>query len=567
MAGRETHFELFLRKNPKSSWVLSDAVPDRQKAIDKARQLVKSYPTGGVRVLKEERDDATGGYNSVVVVSVGNCEEPRRQSRRDFGNLAASTCVGPADLFKPEARKTYQEVMPRFLEKNRVLPGELVFRTDLLEQLEAGGSDITQAIQRVAIARSGGGDDLHAIARQLHEMVSIGINNVFKDRKAGQFLTFDKPLVQIVREARKKANPNLAFSSALADRLKRAPNWRDKLSALLEVWEEVETLDSADKNFCNDILTHYFSEWIEAPNTLTHMIGDTDHPAQMVDRLISVLEPEKSDSEGVSASQPPATLQTLSRAISRGVLPTARNRIISLIFEQLSSNKRLFPADLQSEFDLLKNFGDRLVKLLGGQRQAEMYEAFCKRSKLLMTIDTVEAYLEKFDMSERPGKLLTLSANLAGEEAKSRLVSVLRGYISQPQYEVSILGAKNPVMTLSSLRTTQLALMSSKLPAQDRLHGARDIDTLGVRLIGQSQLFRTMVKKAGTPERAALALFRLAAEALPHGQCARLAAGTATRILQGEDTKSRLAADPDMKLALAQLARSAQLAGDIELAS
>ena len=94
-----------------------------------------------------------------------------------------------------------------------------------------------------------------------------------------------------------------------------------------------------------------------------------------------------------------------------------------------------------------------------------------------------------------------------------------------------------------------------------------DIDTLGVRLIGQSQLFRTMVKKAGTPERAALALFRLAAEALPHGQCARLAAGTATRILQGEDTKSRLAADPDMKLALAQLARSAQLAGDIELAS
>lgn len=566
MAGRETHFELFLRKNPKASWVLSDAIPDRQKAIEKARQLVKSHPSGGVRVLKEERDGASGGYNSVVVVSVGNCDEPRRQSKRDFGNLATSTCVGPADLFKPEARKTYQQVMPRFLEKNRVLPGELVFRPDLLEQLEAGGSDITQAIQRVAIARSGGGDDLHAIARQLHEMVSLGINKVFKDRKAGQFLTYDKPLLQIVREARKKANPQLAFSSALADRLKRAPNWRDKLTTLLEVWEEVEALEPIDRTFCNDILTHYFSEWIEAPNTLTHMIGKTDNSAQLVDRLISVLEPENESPAGTKAGEPPTTLHTLSRAISRGVLPTARNRIISLIFEELSSNKRLFPGDLQSEFDLLKNFGDRLVNQLAGKRQAEMYEAFCKRSKLLMTIDTVEAYLENFEMSERPRKLLTLSANLVGDEARSRLVSVLRGYISQPQFEVSILGTKNPVMTLSSLRTTQLALLSSKLPDQDRLHGARDIDTLGVRLIGQSQLFRNMVKKAGTPEKAALALFRLAAEALPHGQCARLAAGTATRILQGDDTKSRLAANPDMKLALAQLARTAQTAQDLELA-
>lgn len=565
MAGRETHFELFLRKNPKASWVLADAFPDRQQAIDKARHLVKVYPSGGVRVLKEERD-AAGDYNSVVVSTVGFCEEPRRQKKREIKDVPTASCVCPADLFKPEARRTYQEVMPRFLEKNRVLPGELVYRADLLEQLEANGSEITQAIQRVAIARSGGGDDLHAIARQLHDLVTQGINKAFKDKKSGLHMAFDKPLPEIVKAARKKPDPRTAFSSALADRLRRSPNWRDKLSGLLEVWEEAEALPDGDKGFCNDILTHFFSEWIEAPNTLVHMIGKCVNHGQLVDRLIAVLEPR---SEGAMSVDPIAdhpTAQTLSRAITLGVLPTARNRILSLIFEEISSNRRLYPDDLQVEFDLLKNFGDRLVRLLAGKRQAEMYDSFCQRSKLLMTLDTLETYLGQFDVCERPRRLLNFSSNLAGEESKSRLVAVLRGYLSQPQYEIAVLGTKNPVMTLSRLRATQIELINSRLPDQDRLHGARDIDTLGVRLLGQSQLVRTTVKKAGTPEKAALALFRLAAEVLPQGQCARLAAGAATRILQNDEARSRLAGNPEMKMALGQLAKAAQLAGDMQLA-
>lgn len=566
MAGRETHFELFLRKNPKASWVLSDAIPDRQKAIEKARELVRKYPTGGVRVLKEELDSRTGDYNAVVVAKVGQCDDPRKSKGRDFSSLPSASCVSPQDLYKPEARRTYQEVMPRFLEKFRVLPGELIYRPDLLEQLEASGSEITQAIQRVAIARSGGGDDLHAIARQLHELVSQGINKAFKDRKAGLFLTFDKPLPEIVKIARKKSDPKMAFGSALADRLKKSPNWRDKLSSLLAIWEEVEALDGPDRTFCNEILTHYFSEWIEAPNTLTHMIGKTDNHAQKIDRLIGVLEVRDEKSEGRDPLADHPTAKTLSRAISLGVLPTARNRIISLVFEEISSNRRLYPADLQIEFEFLKNFGDRLVKLLGGERQAEMYEAFCTRSKVLMTLDTLEDYLDRFDVSERPVRLLAVSSYLAGDDAKSRLVSVLRGYISQPQFEVAVLGSKNPVAALSSLRATQVSLLDSKLPDQDKIHGARDIDVLGVRLIGQSQLFRTMIKKAGTAEKAALALFRLAAEAMPKGQCARLAAGAATKILQGDETKARLAANPDMKLALGQLARAARDASDLPMA-
>ncbi len=566
MSGRETHFELFLRKNTKSSWVLFDACSSRNEAVEKARVLIRSHPDGGVRVLKETRDLQTGDYDSVVVATVGNCAETNRRKSREFQLAASSSCIAPTDLFKPEARKTYQEVMPRFLNRYRVLPGELVYRTDLLEQLEATGSEITQAIQRVAIARAGGGEELHSTARQLHEMVSDAINLCFKDKKSGHHLKFDQPLPEIVAKARKKPNPQNAFSSALADRLRTAPNWKDKLGKLLEIWEEVETLPEADRQFCNEILSHYFSEWIEAPNTLGVMLGDLSHGAEKLDRLIAVLEPRNLYAPGEDPLSALPTAQTLARAVSLGVLPTARNRIISLIFEELSCNRRLFPENLKGELDLLKTFGDRLVRLLGGERQSEMYEAFCSRSNTLMTMETVEDHLAAFPLGERPNQLLALSNNIAGDTAKSKLVGVFRGYLSQPQFEVAVLGTKNPIAMLNTLRNTQQQLLSSKLPSQDKLHGARDIDTLGVRLIGQSQLFRNMIKKAGTAEKAALALFRLAAETLPHGQSAALAAGTASRLLQTEGTRERLDGQPDMKMAMAQLARIAQTASTLDAA-
>ena len=104
-----------------------------------------------------------------------------------------------------------------------------------------------------------------------------------------------------------------------------------------------------------------------------------------------------------------------------------------------------------------------------------MYEAFCARSKLLMTNDGVEAYLNGFDLVDRPLKLLQLAEFLVGSDARTKLVALFRGYISQNQFEVSVLGTKKPLITLSTLRSTQALLLASELPEQDRLHGAHHL--------------------------------------------------------------------------------------------
>ena len=556
MAARETHFELFLRKTPKSSWVLADAQPDRQSAIERAKILLKDFPGGGVRISKEERT-SDGDYNSVVVTTLGNCDDAKGKNKWVDLPQHTASCVSASDLFSHEARKTYQRVMPRFLEKNRVLPGELVYRTDLLERLEASGSEMTQAIQRVAISRAGGSDELHAVARQLHELVRQAIDQSFKQKKSGAYLTFERSLAEVVRLARKKKSPTAALSSAISDRLMRETTWPSKLTALLEIWQQVRTLNEDDQDFCNTILSDYFSEWMDTPGSLSSMLGESDSLADMIDRMIAILEPRPPKSPKDDPLRDLPATQTLAEAISHDILPSARNRIVTQIFQELSSNKRLYPNDLLAEFKRLKNFGDRLVLVLKDSRRRQMYEAFCARSKVLMTNDGVESYLNSFDLVDRPLKLLQLAEFLVGSEARAKLVALFRGYISQNQYEVSVLGTKKPLITLSTLRSTQGLLLASELPEQDRLHGAQDIDQLGVRLIGQFSLIQAMSKRAGSPDRAALALLKLANEALPLGQCVRLAMTTATKLLKTEEAQGVLRHNPDLKITLRKLSQNA----------
>lgn len=579
MVERETHFELFLRKSPKASWVLADAYADRAAAIAQAKKLLRPHPNGGIRVLKEVRGQ-NNAYKSVTVATFGDCEEPRQRKSRAIIPQSTSSCISPADLSTSAARKTYIEVIPRFLERNRVLPGELVYRTDLLEQLEASGAEITQAIQKVAISRSDG-DDLHKIARQLHELVNQAINKVFSDSKSGLFVSYGKSLLETIEACRKTKNVKLAFGAALADKLKKAMSWPEKLDGLISIWREAEDLGGEDRKFVNQLLSDYFSEWIEMPGAMKAILGETECAGEIVDRLIAILEPDPAemaaarrhnilneDGEEKQIRDPLSSLpaaRQLSEAVALGLLPSARQTIITRIFSEISSNQRLYETCLQTEFDMLKDFGDRLVRVLNSSRRSEMYDAFCARSKRLMSTDTVDAYLEQFDVLERPERLLDMEDNLVGADARNKMSSLIRGIMGQPRFESMVLQSDGRhLQTLLTLRSTQTKLLASTLPEQDRLHCAQDIDALAVRLISGSNIFRTVARKAGTPALAAVSLFRLAVDALPRGQSATLASLAATKMLRDESVLGAVREDEDLRNTIKSLSVKAKEAGTLQ---
>ena len=563
---RDTHFELFLRKSPKSSWVLMDANSNRSKAIDQGKSLLKQYPNGGIRVMKEERKH-DGSYESIMVISLGDCEDPRKKPSRTFVQKATSSCMSPADLRAPAARKTYIEVMPRFLERHRILPGELIYRTDLLETLEASGSEITQAIQRVAIGRAEG-DDLHSIARQLHELVNQAINGMFKDKKNGLFVSYNGSLAGVLEECRRRPNKKIAFGSALADKLRPETTWPGKLKALVAVWREADRLEKNDKDFVCEMLSDYFAEWIATPSALNAIIGECRNTAEALDRLIAILEPRPKDlGQPDRLSNMPAALD-LNEAVHLGLLPSAKNTILSRVFEEISSNRRLMDGSLLTEFQTLKKFGDRLVKILQSSRRAEMYEAFCARSKRLMSTDTVDAYLNGFDVFERPRRLLELQDNLVGTDARQKMIMLFRGLIGQPRFEAAALDSNGrEVNTLMALKKIQTDLLNSDLPEADRVHAAQDLDALGVKVISSSSVIKTIARKAGSPALAALGLFRLASEAVPKGQCAMLTSMAATRLLKEPDALEAVKSNLDLRTTLKEFSGKARLASEQIVAS
>ena len=118
-----------------------------------------------------------------------------------------------------------------------------------------------------------------------------------------------------------------------------------------------------------------------------------------------------------------------------------------------------------------------------------------------------------------------------------------------------------------TLRATQAALLKSDLPEAERIHGAQDLDALGVRLISNAKLFPSVARKAGSPALAAVALFRLAAEALPKGQSSTLAAMSATKMLKEQDAREALKTNPDLSRMLRELSQAARAATELPKAS
>ena len=214
---------------------------------------------------------------------------------------------------------------------------------------------------------------------------------------------------------------------------------------------------------------------------------------------------------------------------------------------------------------MLKDFGDRLVRVLNSSRRSEMYDAFCARSKRLMSTDTVDAYLEQFDVLERPERLLDMEDNLVGADARNKMSSLIRGIMGQPRFESMVLQSDaRHLQTLITLRSTQMKLLGSTLPEQDRMHCAQDIDALAVRLISNSNIFRTVARKAGTPALAAVSLFRLAVDALPRGQSATLASLAATKMLRDESVLGAVREDEDLRNTIKSLSVKAKEAGTLQ---
>ena len=97
----------------------------------------------------------------------------------------------------------------------------------------------------------------------------------------------------------------------------------------------------------NNILSDFFAEWIGTQKALQAILGDSKNTGEMVSKLIAILEPRPTVPTVTDPLLNLPEAQDLAEAIHLGLLPTAKSTILSRVFDEISSNRRLIDGCLK----------------------------------------------------------------------------------------------------------------------------------------------------------------------------------------------------------------------------
>ena len=150
MDGYSVHFEVYVRKIAGAPWTLHLATEDRAGAVDTGHALMKEGRVAAVKVTKETLDEETREYRAVVILKLGAADTAAKSTPQ---GEAQPLCVTPQDLYTMHARERIGRLLEAWLERNNATPFELLHRPDLVEKLEASGTDLQHAIQKIADPR------------------------------------------------------------------------------------------------------------------------------------------------------------------------------------------------------------------------------------------------------------------------------------------------------------------------------------------------------------------------------------------------------------------------------
>src|SRR5215472_18015561 len=223
MAGEAVHFEVFVRKFPDSTWALRMATEARTHALDEANALMRSGSVAAVRVTRESLDPDTGEFHALVILNLGVPEKPKKVKVKE---ATEPLCVSPQDLYTYHARERIGRLLDLWLERRSATPFELLHRPDLVEQLEASGVELKNAVHKIAVpeahARDSSVDEMTKAFRTLAER---SIERLLKDAKKGLPTVTPETFARTAEGLTGDAEGAYRLGCAVAATLQPADSW------------------------------------------------------------------------------------------------------------------------------------------------------------------------------------------------------------------------------------------------------------------------------------------------------------------------------------------------------
>ena len=549
----QVHYELFVRRKAGAQWTLEIATENRAHALQTAEDVLAQNRAVAVRVSKETLDSETGEYKSIAIFTKGMVDggKPKKDvEERD------PLCVQPADLYTVHARDRIGRLLEGWLNRHKATPFELLHRPDLVEKLEASGTDLQHALQKIAIPEAEArGQSVHEVIRHFQGLVERTVANLMKAFKKGALPDLDKEGFAKAAE-RLVADPDRAFllGAGVAASIAPAVSWSDKIARLLDL---ADAAPEEPRARAAALLA------IEQP--LAEIIGSRAGMADLLDTkddLGSTLAAMTRMTGGVAVEalikieasvrncmpELSGTARRLSDWLGRDEFPSVRKAIAERVLTELNGVRRLKPNDAEAEIEFLRALAMGLTAAAGRILQAEDIQvAFTTRSKTLLNGDFIDALLGR-DRSayEEIKMLIRLAENVMGAVNKRNASRWLNANISAMRFEKEMrAGPDSPVAKLSNLAGLQRSLTRSGLVREDYEPLCGKLGDIGALIEGDSRLLTMLVRApAPLPHRLQLLAKLALGEAGPTGPVADRARVEALKLAKDPSSREQLANSP-----------------------
>jgi len=549
----QVHYELFVRRKVGAQWTLEIASENRAHALQTAEDVLEQGRAVAVRVSKETLDTDTGEYKSIAIFTKGMVDggKPKKDvEERD------PLCIQPADLYTAHARDRIGRLLEGWLARHKATPFELLHRPDLVEQLEASGTDLQHALQKIAIPEAEArGQTVHEVIRHFQGLVERTVANLMKAFKKGALPDLDKEGFAKAAE-RLVADPDRHFllGAGVAASIAPATSWSDKIARLLDLADaapeepraRAAALGAIEQPLAEIIgsragMADLLETRDDLGSTLAAMTRMTGGNA--VEALIRI-------ESGVRNCMPElsGTARRLSVWLSGDDFPTVRKAIAERVLTELNGVRRLKPADAEAEIEFLRALAMSLTAAAGRILQAEDIQvAFTTRSKTLLNGDFIEALLGRDRSAHEEIKMLIrLAENVMGAVNKRNAARWLNANISAMRFEKELRqGPDSPVAKLSQLAGLQRSVTRSGLVREDYEPLCVKLGDIGALIEADSRLLAMLVRApAPLPHRLQLLAKLAMGESGPTGPVADKARVEALKLARDPSSREQLAGSP-----------------------
>jgi hypothetical protein len=574
MSARPTHYEVFSRKVPASGWVLQLALEDRDGAIAAAREMMTSSKACAVKVTKEVLDQDTGEYRSSIVINEGAPELKARPKRE---TASEAVCGSPQELYTQHAREKIARLFEDWLKRHQVTAYELLHRPDLAEILEASGTELQHAIQKLSIPEAQDtGASLHELIRRwtvladktTTRLITDGRKNLFPDLNPEAFLA---QLDKMSGHAEKA----YVLGGAIARALKTERGALGKLKTLLPYVEKLaEDLakNGAGREWAIKAFEAPILEIFSNRATMTEVMGadqDLGNALCILTRLaagpaadmVIKLDPK------VGAIIPPLTgiVGGYQRLVFKGHMQSLVSCASKRLMVELKGPRRLKANDPTAEIDLLRALA--LVMSAAGKEQTQrddVMEAFAERSKMLVSADFVDDLIQSAkNEADAIEKLIWLCENVVGSANKRQAGRWLISQLSAPRFDRDMRDTGRPAsQRLSYLAELQRRLEGAKLPDKEAQDVRDKVGQVGAQVAQDAQLLANIMRSPAPALQKLSVLLGLASgRSAPVGPLTEQARSEALKILRVPEVRQSMATQPQVLAQLMPMIKAAGLAG------